>query len=413
MSKYWFYIENYVHVSTAYPDKVFIYNTLDYSRLIYENSNVYSFMSDLNSSLNNGVIEVDMKSLYDEKRELYDFIMDVREKYMGDLLPVAADRECKKPVLFRSVPVILREGAGSKEEKLGENILYNLTHLTLYINEECQYDCGDCNGYYKQFICCHRTVDKKELPFEVVLKLLEEVQETSLIKINIVGGNIFGYTHFHELVEKLNSCSIKKEYKINVKHLSDLAIFKGIVENPTNSIEIICNNVKDLEDASLIKELGYISSLRLNMIAQSDEDIEGYEKLLSASLQQVTFSPFYNSRNIKFFEENVFITKEDIESLNLKDMEIKRNYLLNNHFFGHLICMPDGNVYSSLNDESLGKITEKGIGELMLKELMERNNWLGVRFKKSPCDNCVFSCLCPPVSEYEKVIGLNNLCMLK
>lgn len=413
MKRYWFYIENYVHLNKVGPDKLLLFNTLDGSKLVCTNEQVYSFMVDLDSPDNKGVIEVNMDWLQQKNVEVYNFIQDIREKFMGDLLPIPLDENCKKPVLFRCEPTILREVGGSIEEKLGENILYNLTELTLYINEECQYPCDNCNAYYKQFPCCHKADRKTELSFELILKLLESIQETSLVKINITGGNIFVYTHFDELVEKLNSLPVKKEYKVNIKHLTDLKTLQKLVETPSNSVEIICSDLKDLEDTSLIKGLEGLSSLKFNVIVQSEDDVKDFENMLSASRQEIIFSPFYNGRNAKFFEENVFVREEDIESLTLKDIEIKRNYLLNDYFFGHLTCMPDGSVYSSLNDAPLGKITEESWAGLMLKELKSGKSWLRVRRNIPPCNECVFSCICPPVSNYEKVIGRNNLCTLR
>lgn len=39
-------------------------------------------------------------------------------------------------------------------------------------------------------------------------------------------------------------------------------------------------------------------------------------------------------------------------------------------------------------------------------------NWRKTRLQLSPCDKCIYCFICPPPSNYEIVVGKNNLCNL-
>ena len=67
-------------------------------------------------------------------------------------------------------------------------------------------------------------------------------------------------------------------------------------------------------------------------------------------------------------------------------------------------------VYADLNSEKLGNLEEDSISSMILKELKIGDSWLLLRRNVEPCKECLFSCLCPSISGYEKVIGRYNLC---
>ena len=121
-------------------------------------------------------------------------------------------------------------------------------------------------------------------------------------------------------------------------------------------------------------------------------------------------TPFYNGDNYDFFKENIFVSKEEIKSVSFKD--IKRNTILNHFFFGALVCMSNGDVYSNLNNTKIGNIKEHSVASMVFKELEEKRSWLKVRKNVEPCNNCLYSSICPPLSNYEEAIGQNNLCTI-
>lgn len=408
MKKYWFYIEHYVHLNCIHHKKVLLYNTLNEHILVYNNSKIYSFIELLNSSPNNGILKVELKSLEEKNIDIYRFILDVRKEFMGDLLPISESN--RPPVLFRSRPMVLKEGRIYQDR--GENILYNLTKLSFYINGICNFNCSECSSYYKQFQCCHKG-SEKELSVNVIADCIKNAQESSLLTVNILGGNIFDYSHFQVLVETLNSYPFKKVYKANIKHALKESLLRYILRNPNNCLELICTDITDLEKIYLTYNKCQSKNISFNIIIQSLNEQTCVEEIFKENLPSINLIPFYNGRNLVFFEENVFMEEDDLRNISLNDVEIKRNSILNNHFFGHLICMNDGNIYSSLNENSLGNIREDTLEAIMYKELIKDDCWLQVRSSVEPCNNCLYSHLCPPISDYEKVLKRNNLCHVK
>ena len=45
--------------------------------------------------------------------------------------------------------------------------------------------------------------------------------------------------------------------------------------------------------------------------------------------------------------------------------------------------------------------------------MIKGQNWQKIRAVESPCNDCIYNLLCPPLSGYESVIGKNNLCKFK
>lgn len=404
MAKSWFYLENYVYVNTIAPDAVLLYNTLNHKILKYKNNSVYHFIEDMRSSCNNGVVEVDMGTL---NQVLCEFIKDVRSCYMGDLLPLREGK--KKPVLFPIEPTILKEGHSYFHS--GEDILYNIMEVTFYINGKCSLKCKDCNQYSKQFICCQKNISNGELPVSIIETCLRDLGTSSLLQINITGGNIFDYSGLTELVEVLNGYSFKKVYKINIKQITTTEKLLSIFENAKNSIELLCTDFTDLERAfNLYGLLKKNDQIKINVLIQSENELEQINSLIDSDLEEsIIYTPYYNGNNESFFQQNIYISQEDL--INVSAKSIKRNYLLNNFFFGKLVCLPDGNIYADINEESLGNIYNDSFALMIYRELQSNQSWLRIRRKIEPCSSCLFASMCPPLSNYEKVIGRNNLCL--
>ena len=82
--------------------------------------------------------------------------------------------------------------------------------------------------------------------------------------------------------------------------------------------------------------------------------------------------------------------------------------------FGALTFLPNGNCYTNINSKPIGNIYKKSIYKLIHYCLIQRDkDWLLTRNKVEPCKNCLFNALCPPISNYERVIKQYNLCTIK
>lgn len=408
MSKSWFYLENYVYVHTVSPDKVVLYNTLNHDLLTFQDDRIYNLVREQKSIKNNGLIEVDLDVLRQTNTRLYDFINQTRKHYMSDWLPVSFDKS--KPVLFQSEPMVLKEG--HVYYNFSEEIIHNITELTLYINNTCTCSCKHCGEYQKQVSSCYKSSKSEELEIDSIAACLEDLKEASLFQVNIIGGNILTYKKFPELVERLNASSFRKEYKISAKQLTSIQNLDFIWKYPKNLLEIICNDISDLDKLKLTDEESDSSQIRVNVLIQSTDDLTKAETFIQTYPNvNLVLTPFYNGQNESFFKENVFVSKEELVCVSSKS--IKRNSILNNNFFGKLVCFPNGDVYSNLNGNRLGNIKKDSFAAMVYKELGEGDSWMKVRRDVEPCKHCLFASMCPPLSNYEQAIGKNNLCIIK
>lgn len=408
MSKNWFYLENYVYVNTISPDKVLLYNTLNHDLLTYQNERIYNLVQEQKTVGNNGLVEIDLAMLREKDIEVYNFINQTRKHYMSDWVEILPD--CPKPILFQTEPMVLKEG--HVYYNFSEEIIHNITELTFYINNSCICHCKHCGEYQKQVSCCYKNNISEELDIDSITTCLESLKEASLVQVNIMGGNILAYKRLPELVEILNEFSFRKIYKINAKQLIPLQELDFIWKSPKNMLEIICTDVMDLDKLKPTNVKLDSSQMQINVLIQSNEDLAETEKFIQVyQNDNIVLTPFYNGQNEAFFLENVFISEEELAHVSFKS--IKRNSILNNNFFGTLICLPNGDIHSNLNEENLGNIHKDSFAYLVHKELSERNCWMKVRRKVEPCNSCLFASMCPPLSNYERAIGRNNLCTIK
>lgn len=408
MSKSWFYLENYLYVNTIAPNKVLLYNTLNHKLLTYENEKIFHLVKAQKDIENNGLVKVDLDELRHSDFELYNFIILTREHFMSDCLPISDN--CKKPVLFQSEPMVLKEG--HVYYNFSEEIIHNITELTFYINRACGYDCEHCGQYQKQFSCCYKKEHNEELDVTSILDCLNSLKEASLFQINILGGNILMYPDFSELVDELNGYSFRKIYKVNIKQLTDIQQCCRILAHPSNRLEIICTDTNDLDKLTAVRGRLDLSLVQINIPVQSDQDLSCIESFTQNNPDfTINLTPFYNGQNEPFFQENVFVAEEELAQVSFKS--IKRNSILNHNFFGKFICLPNGDVYSNLNGNCLGNIKQDSFAAMAYKELSEGDSWMKVRRKVEPCKHCLFASMCPPLSNYEQAIGRNDLCTIK
>jgi pseudo-rSAM protein len=405
-TEYWFYIEPYVHTTMVKPDKLLMYNPLNYQCFTFSDKKIFSFVEETLSNGNSGI----KKLCRDDLLVFKEFIKSTRDGFMADLIPVSSSS--KKPISFIGAPMILSETGGPSEEKLGKNVLHNLTQITVYLNTACDNTCSLCHEYFKQTICCSKNKINSQIDLRLIHQLVNEAKESSLLKMNIVGGNIIDYPAIKKLIAELNNYGFKKTYFFNIKHLTeDFTLLKEILTNPENSIEIQFNSIHEKEQMEKISELNISDRIFFNLFIESSKDAEVANRLIvTCAIENSRLTPIYNGENIDFFEENVFTSLDDILEQKVSEKDVKKNYILNDNFFGHLIVFPDGKVYSLVTDKALGTFPNQSLSHIIHKELVSGNNWLKVRRKAQPCSTCLYHCLCQPISNYEHAIGKNNLC---
>jgi len=144
---------------------------------------------------------------------------------------------------------------------------------------------------------------------------------------------------------------------------------------------------------------------------KSEREVEEAGEIdLESLIHNRRLLPYFDGSNLDFFERNVFLSKEIILGAKPSFREIFARQAINGNNFGKLTIFPDGRIYSNVNMPRLGNIKRHSLYEAVYKEMLHGRGWRLTRRNVNPCKRCVYDSLCPPLSNYELVMGRNNLC---
>jgi pseudo-rSAM protein len=353
-----------------------------------------------------------------KNREISDFISAVRNTFMGDLVDTSLcpQKPAQIPPYINIQEDIDKFRKGSHVEP-GKEVMKYLHDITFYINDYCELDCGICSSSYKQFLSCHKTSQRNmELDFKYIEKTISAANTFGVGQLNISGGNIFFYSEFAKLCDLLNrfpiNVSLYLNY-LNVTHSEDK--LKSITGLPFNLNILLNSPVKEKELEKVISLIGK-STLHgiYNFIVAKEEDIEISQQLISRyGIKNYYFKPYFNGGNIEFFRANVFPTREDIIGSRPTMKEIFKKQKVNLFNFGSIIISSSGSIRAAINAEEIGNIKKNSLQETIYKEITGLESWRKTRERVEPCKNCNYNLLCPSISNYEFIIGKNNLCSIR
>ena len=148
------------------------------------------------------------------------------------------------------------------------------------------------------------------------------------------------------------------------------------------------------------------------LVRHEDEFPVLEETIERLNLNDFAVQPYFNKRNLEFFKDNVFTDHESLGAagLDLPVIKARTSYNTLNH--GKIFVLNDRRIYSDLNAAPLGGLDELSIPEAVVLELTEQGNWLRVRRRVEPCKDCLLDAVCPPLSNFEYAVGINNSCNL-
>lgn len=410
MKQYWLFLEPYVFFDCN-DKQLFIYNTLNGQYYYSEEVTEISFLKALKIKSNLGVITKKEKDIINPKYQ--NILLFIKTSFSGDLLE--ANDHSAKPVQFINEIKMNRPDTFSRENAFGKNILEELNELSLYINNSCTYYCDCCNFYYKQFPFCKK--DKKtnsELDLELIKSILADTEFSSLSTLNILGGDIFHYKQLNELIQYFsNKKNIIKKYYCNIKNINIRKSLDIINDEFSFLIILIPENIELTEISHEIDKLGNSENVSFHFVISGYTRYDEVNSFMEVrNLSNFSYLPFYYNNEI-FFEENIFINKQMLlENEIISYDNIVSNKVINKFFYGRLIIDSNGDVYANMNASRLGNIKKKDLLYMMYKELSKNRSWRLLRKNIAPCKKCLFNSLCPPVSNYEMVVGKNNLCTI-
>jgi pseudo-rSAM protein len=412
---FWFYIDTYVHISIK-KNTLLLYNTLTGKALEYstkEDRGIINLVRRLLSGKNLQVTRLTGKDLQDP--HISKFVTDIRNNFMGDIIDTSYS--IGKPV--QMMPILTIQGNVKQLKKdttrsVGENMMKYLTEIFLFINNDCYQDCRMCNTAYKQFPCCAKMKNSKgELDIYKIEKLFNELMGSSLTNINILGGDIFAYSKFEELLEIINQHPAQKVYYCHYKNLAKEKSRYKLFHCDSSMLKILFSF--PIEEERLQASLQILNNsnfkAKLIFVIEKESEFEEAEAIISKyRIANYGYLPHFNGENQLFFKENVFQDQEEILESRPQLRDIHQNMVVNNLNFGRLTITNNGHIYSNINASRLGVLGQDSLYDIVFKELDVGKSWKRIRKNLKPCNQCTFEALCPPVSNYSYAFGRNNLC---
>lgn len=284
---------------------------------------------------------------------------------------------------------------------VGGKIMQNLQKLTVYINSS---EFGS-NDLYKQVRFPLKNFN--EINYDKLMCFIKQCQFSNLSEIHIV-GNIFSFSLYDTLLNEISN------YKFNIVFhilLQDFLKYKDDLIDYYYENNIHFNILIDSTHNISFNDLPENNErLTVSLLTDSKSFIDRFYSLKNdySLFNNVDIIPIYNGCNLNFFEKYVYTNTEDLEHRPLTKKDIFINQIININYFGELTILPDGSVFSNVNTEQIGTIDDSAYS-IIYKELTTGNSWFSIR-KIHPCNKCIYQWLCPPPSNYEKVLNKPNLC---
>jgi len=356
--------------------------------MLCDNENLYS-------------IEISAE-VYDDN-EIKQWINDLIQIQAGSLSPKS---DTPKPI---SMPPKLKIQNNidyykfEQNNSIGGSIVSNLNELTIHVNGSKQ---GN-QSFFKQTL--YPMLSNQEVDLDKVICFIHGCKNRSLKQINII-GNLFSLkkiNHFIQYLVELNLPVaiymnaidfLENRRQLKKLEVNDFFSFKVLFEQSTYDLYSHVNRIEfttKLTNIFLVfSEQGY---QKIDDLIQSDTSENDYQVL-----------PIFNGENLNFFKSYVFLNEKDVKKIKLSKRHIFIRHSLNVFDFGKLTILPDGKIYSNINEEPLGTLDDKPY-DLVYKEFVAGKSWLNTR-KDKPCNDCLYQYLCPSPSAYERAIGQSNLC---
>lgn len=420
-NKVWLIIEPYTHVEIK-NNTIYLFNFLNKIEITIQCGNfaIENLMNSLKRK--EYVIELDKSEL--EQEDMKRFINELRNSYSGDIIPF--DLLPYKPLqIIDSVKIenSTLDSMDITKMQYSERLLLSsyLTDLHLYINSD-QLANNLYDSAYKQFLVnFNSNHEYLELEFDVIERILnvERFYSSNLRQINILGGNIFKYSRINKLLELVKSSNLSLNFYfrdidfISTDNTKIVYCLKKINAFSHCKIFVTFPLMKGL----ITDILNYIKTYKINVelyfIVESEANFIELESIIENKVIDYKIMPFYNGNNNDFFQESVFILKEEILNQNLNSIEAQVRQQVNPLFFGQILILSNGNIHDNINLPHIGNINNVSIHEVIYNLLQnDKNAWKLVRNNVQPCCNCIYSSLCTPISNYELAIKRYNLCRI-
>ncbi len=411
----WLFLESYVHLLRR-EESLLLYNTLNKTVLEIFISHELAKLADALLNPDNGYV-VRLSPSQFQSTEIQEFIIKLRQHFMGDLLDPAWSQG--KPVNIFPEPFVkfgLNRAPRQQSPMKPEVDLRNyLQEITLFINAGGVETENQFRTAYLQFSYPVCVAEKeKEMDFHLFRAIIDDVNNYTPALIHISGKNLITYSHLEDVIGVLATSPFHKKYHLRIEGWEEHLIPSILVQKQTTlSLYItfpahpgtIAGYLQSLPDPKLLKKIEF------NFIVSDQEELQmALEIIRTLNLTNVFFKPFYTGENLDFFRENVFVSREEILASQPDQQQVFSRISINENDFGKLWVLPGGEVYANLNDPLIGEATRDSLVQLVSHELKNGKSWRRIRNDVSPCKKCLYQFLCPPISSYEIFLERFNFC---
>lgn len=336
-----------------------------------------------------------LKSDFDNNKKL-DFLLKKLDKAYGDKV------KCNTPP-FQLSPVLNVQSESSTGFGLFDDRsspYYHLKELTVYFDNPL----NNSKAAYNQFIW--PVDDSKNDSYEIdgLISFAKPLLKTkSLAILNIVAYRLNkSVADFILKKSKYNNLMIS--LYLNAKSLDDSI---PISDLQNLKIHVCVDHVSDFK--STFFEFKDRKNLIFEFKINSIDEYNQYQNITS-QISNYTFRPFFNYRNLDFFEKNIYLDETDLENLKPTKREVFINQKLNSNYYGKITIACNGKVFTNPGSYELGDVNNCNPITILNAIDNEESNWFLTRSKVEPCRDCHFCYLCPPISNYENEINRFNLC---
>ena len=382
--KFWITIEPYVY-TTFSNYSALLYNTLDGKTIKTDNKIVLELLHELYLKENCGISMISEKQM--SNQVLSDFIKELREKFMGDIIDVSLSSG--KPIQLVPKLSLLSTAKNSEGKMVDRAFSSYLMDVNIYFMD------GNI-----------------EMSHSIFDEILNKLSDCTLNSLLFSGNNLWEHSSFKDIVNSVKEkkhniifCSdyqkIKEEQYVLSLFISNKFILRILVDFPVNMekfnslFKFFKNKMDRFEFIFFVKNV---------------DDYKQVENILTEKdINKYTITPLYTQNNLDFFQQNIYMNEEDIVSVTVSMREIFMHQALNTNDFGKITIMPNGDVFANTHFPSIGNILTDTIQEILYNEMNKGQSWLRIR-NQAPCNECIYQWLCPSPSDYELDIGKPNLC---
>ena len=398
-----FLLYPHIYYTTNSCNRLLLYNTKTGASIESNSCICKELMEEVYKAVHLGVI--DLTDKYLSHPETVCFIEQIVEKDFGKVIEVTPNM----PKIINLLPILnlqddVERSKEDEESDIGEKSLHYLNELNIYLNNSCNLHCPYCSEYYKQTKSCYKDSPDTFIHVDKIKELLDSMVYSSLKKINFSGGNVLLYPHLNELIALLKNYDFDFHFWIHVENRIHTTFDSSLKQDIVLHFPINIDTIKECIGISNNEKQTY------HFFIEDEQQYNIVTSIIEATeITDYQIIPVFTGKNIGFFEENIYLSKEDIFASPVPHRIIFCNQKLNSNHFGKLYILSNGEIKANMNALSLGNIYTNSLLEVIATELNTNTVWRVTR-QEPPCNNCLYQYLCPPPSNYEMAIGKPNLC---